>query len=156
MGTCAGMRTSVTGWSQGLVRRWWMWMWRRSRRREKTGSPAGKETPAKRRQLPSKRLKTFSSVSDLTFHIKFLLLKALFNNVFTLKNLSYMSLHAISVFDKCKHEGLKKLQLKSTIKCFKKVKICKWPEIPYTFLPIDCCVRINGLPDCLFSGDIQS
>ena len=27
-------------------------------------------------------------------------LKALFNNVFTLKNLSYMSLHAISVFDK--------------------------------------------------------
>ena len=27
-------------------------------------------------------------------------LKATFNNVFTLKNLSYMSLHAFSVFDK--------------------------------------------------------
>ena len=27
-------------------------------------------------------------------------LKASFNNVFTLKNLRYMSLHAISVFDK--------------------------------------------------------
>ena len=27
-------------------------------------------------------------------------LKALFNNFFTLKNLRYMSLHAISVFDK--------------------------------------------------------
>ena len=29
-----------------------------------------------------------------------IILKASFNNVFTLKNLSYMSLHAISVFDK--------------------------------------------------------
>ena len=27
-------------------------------------------------------------------------LKASFNNVFTLKNLSYMSLHAIRIFDK--------------------------------------------------------
>ena len=48
---------------------------------------------------------------------------------------------------RCKNEALKKLHLKSTIKCFKKAKICKWPEIPYLFLPIDCCVRINGLPD---------
>ena len=32
-----------------------------------------------------------------------------------------MSLNAISVFDKvCKKEALKKLHLKSTIKCFKK------------------------------------
>ena len=70
-----------------------------------------------------------------------------------------MSLHAISVFVsliRCKSEALKKLHLKSTIKCFKKAKICKWPEIPYSFLPIDCCVRINGLPVRLFSGDIQS
>ena len=32
--------------------------------------------------------------------LSFVSLKALFNNVFTLKNLSCMSLHAISVFDK--------------------------------------------------------
>ena len=42
-------------------------------------------------------------------------------------------------------------------KCFKKMKICKWPEITYSFLLIDCCVRINyRQPVCLFSGDIQS
>ena len=29
-------------------------------------------------------------------------------------------------------------------KCFKKAKICKWLEIPYSFLPIDCCVRISA------------
>ena len=76
-------------------------------------------------------------------------LKASFNNVFTLTNLSYMSLHAISIFDKVQKW---KLHLKSTIKCFKRVKICKWPEIPYSFLPLeDCCVRINGPPDRLFS-----
>ena len=62
-------------------------------------------------------------------------LKALFNNVFTLKNLSCMSLHAISVLIRCKNEALKKLHLKSTIKCFKKANICKWPEITYSFLP---------------------
>ena len=61
------------------------------------------------------------------------------------KNLSYMSLHVSLI--RCKNEALKKLQLKSTIKCFKKAKICKWPEIPYSFSPIDCCVRINGQPD---------
>ena len=70
-----------------------------------------------------------------------------------------MSLHAISVYDtliRCKNEALKKLHLKSTIKCLKKVKIDKWPDLSYSFLPIDCCVRINGEPDHLFSGDIQS
>ena len=38
-------------------------------------------------------------------------LKASFNNVFTFKNLSNVSLHAISVFDKdwCKNEALKKI-----------------------------------------------
>ena len=45
---------------------------------------------------------------------------------------------------RCKNEALKKLHLKSTIKCFKEVKIDKWPDLSYSFLPIDCCVRING------------
>ena len=45
----------------------------------------------------------------------------------------------------------KKLHLKSTIKCFKKTKICKWPEIPYSFLLIDCCVRINGQLQTVYS-----
>ena len=70
-----------------------------------------------------------------------------------------MSLHATCVFDKYKNEVLgEKMQLKSTIKCFKEVKIDKWPDISYSFLPIDCCVRINhGKPDYLFStGDTQS
>ena len=70
-----------------------------------------------------------------------------------------MSLHAISVFDKVlkKMKLWQKLHLKSTIhSVLQKAKIGKWPEIPYSFLPIDCCGRINGLPDRLFSGDIQS
>ena len=37
----------------------------------------------------------------------------------------------------------KKLYFKS-IKCFKRVKIDKWPDSPYSFSPIDYCVRING------------
>ena len=41
-----------------------------------------------------------SSALALWHFVKWHPLKALFNNVFTLKNLSYMSLHAISVFDK--------------------------------------------------------
>ena len=43
----------------------------------------------------------------------------------------------------------KNLHLKSTIKCFKEVKIDKWPDLSYPFSPIDCCVRINGKPDGL-------
>ena len=39
---------------------------------------------------------------------------------------------------------------------FKEVKIYKLPDLSYSFLPIDCCVRINGKPDGLFSGDMQS
>ena len=69
-----------------------------------------------------------------------------------------MSLHAISVFHKaCKVDkwSPEKLHLKSTIKCFREVKIDKWPDLSYSFLPIDCCVRINGKLDRLFSG-IQS
>ena len=60
---------------------------------------------------------------------------------------------------RCKNEALKKLYFKSIIKCFKRVKIDKWPEWPrFTILisPIDYCVRINALPARLFSGDIQS
>ena len=46
-------------------------------------------------------------------------LKALFNNVSTLKYLSCMALHAISVFDKVLESGAeKKMYFKSNIKCF--------------------------------------
>ena len=51
-----------------------------------------------------------------------LILKALFNNVFTFKKCPYML--SVSLI-KCKNEALKKLHLKSTIKCFKEVKIDK-------------------------------
>ena len=47
---------------------------------------------------------------------------------------------------RCKHEALKKLYFKSIIKCFKRVKIEKWPDSPYSFPLIDYCVRINGQP----------
>ena len=53
-------------------------------------------------------------------------LKALFNNVFTLKNLSCMSLYMLSVYMiRCTNEDLKTLHLKSTIKGFKEVNIDK-------------------------------
>ena len=49
-----------------------------------------------------------------------------YNNVSTLKkNLSCMALHAISVFAK-----VKKLHFKSTMKCFKEVKIIIPPPPP--------------------------
>ena len=57
---------------------------------------------------------------------------------------------------RCRNEALKKMHLKSTIKCFKEVKIDELPDLSYSFLPINCCVRINGKPYGLFSGDIQS
>ena len=45
---------------------------------------------------------------------------------------------------RCRKEALKKLHLKSTIiKGFKEVKIDKWPDLSSSFLPIDCCIRIN-------------
>ena len=56
-----------------------------------------------------------------------------------------MSLNAISVFDKgvqMKPWGKKK-NLKSIIKWLKEMKM----DLSYSFLPIDCCVRINGEPD---------
>ena len=55
-----------------------------------------------------------------------------------------MSLHAISVFDKVQDWRPEKLHLKSTIKCFKEMEIDKWPDLSYSFLPMDCCVSING------------
>ena len=36
------------------------------------------------------------------------------------------------------------------------MKIDKWHDLPFSFLPEDYCVRINGNPDRLFSGDIHS
>ena len=69
-----------------------------------------------------------------------------------------MSLHAISVSDKVYKWSPEKIHLKSTIKYLKEVKVDKWPDLSYSFLPIDCCVRINSEPDRLFSasGDMQS
>ena len=56
---------------------------------------------------------------------------------------------------RCTNEALKTLYFKSIMKCFKRMNIDKWPDSPYSFPPIDCCVRRNGEPDHLFSGDIQ-
>ena len=69
-----------------------------------------------------------------------------------------MSLHAISVFDKVYKRSPEKLHLKITIKCFKEVKIDKWLDLSYSFLPIDFSVKMNGIkkPEGLFSGDIHT
>ena len=58
--------------------------------------------------------------------------------VFTFKNLGCMSLPVISVVDKMYMytRSPEILPLKSTIKCFKEVKIDKWPDLSYEFLPI--------------------
>ena len=71
-------------------------------------------------------------------------LKELFNTVFTLKIwVAYLCMPVSLI--RCKNEALIKLHLKSTIKCFKEVKVGKWPDLSHSFLPIeDCCVRING------------
>ena len=69
-----------------------------------------------------------------------------------------MSLHALSLMSliRCKNEALKNCTSIAPFKFFKEVKIDKWPDSSYSFLPIDCCVKMNGKPDRLFSGDIQS
>ena len=69
--------------------------------------------------------------------------KALFNNFFTFKK---SELHGPTCYQ-CLWEGVKmkpwkKLYFKSIIKCFKRVKIDKWPDSPYSFFPIDDCVRM--------------
>ena len=76
-------------------------------------------------------------------------LKALFNNIFTFNHLSCMALHAISVFDVSKWSPEK-----IALKCFKEVKIEKWLHLPYSFSPMDCCIRINHKSEGLINGDI--
>ena len=85
-------------------------------------------------------------------------LKALFNNVFTLtKSELHVPTCWVSLIT-YKNEALKKkkLHLKSTIKCFQEVKIDKWPDLSYSFLPIECCVRINDKPVTIYSVVIFS
>ena len=84
------------------------------------------------------------------------LLKPLFNNISTLKN---SELHVPTCYQ-CLWSGVqlkpwKNWTSKSIMKCFKEVKIDKWPDLPLIF-PTDCYVRINHKPDGLFNGDIQS
>ena len=68
-------------------------------------------------------------------------LKVLFNKFFTLKIwAAWPDIPSVSLI-RCKHEAL---DLKCTIVCFKEVKIDKWLDLCYTFLPIYCCVRIDG------------
>ena len=65
-----------------------------------------------------------------------------------------MSLHAISVFDKVSKWSPEKIALQKHHQRSENRQITI--DLSYSFLPIDCCVRINGKPDRLFSGDIQS
>ena len=75
-----------------------------------------------------------------------------FFNVFTLKIwAAWPYMLSVSLI-RCKNEALKNMHLKSTIKCFKEVKIDKWPDLSDSFLPIDCCVRMVSLT-ILFSGN---
>ena len=62
-----------------------------------------------------------------------------------------MALHAIGVFDKVQ----KRSPEKSTSKAqFNSMEIYKWPVLPYSFLPINSCVKMVSLT-IIFSGDIQ-
>ena len=53
---------------------------------------------------------------------------------------------------RCTNETLEKCNSKAPLSASKQVKIDKWLDLSYSFLPIHCCVRINGEPDRLFSG----
>ena len=45
---------------------------------------------------------------------------------------------------RCKKEALKKnCTSNALLSASKREKICKWPDLPYSIPPIDCCVRIN-------------
>ena len=105
------------------------------------------------------------------YHLESLRVKALFNNVSTLKKSELHGLyivfflfivHAISLCDKVYKLGPeeKKLHFNSFIECFNEVKIDKWQVIYHTHPPpppIDCCVLINHIKsDGLLNGDIQS
>ena len=60
------------------------------------------------------------------------LLKALFNNVFTLKIWAAWPYMLSVSLVRCKNEPWKNCtSFKSIIKCFKRVKIDKWPDSPY-------------------------
>ena len=99
-------------------------------------------------------------LADFTTLFLIMTLKALFNDVFTLKKIwaAWPYIPSVSVI-RCKNEALKKIVLqssKASLNASKEVKIDKWPDSPYSFPLIDCCVLwINGRHDSLFSGDIQ-
>ena len=70
-----------------------------------------------------------------------------------------MALHAISVFDKVwkwSPETFVLLNASLHVSVSQEWKIHKWPDLSYSFSPIDCCVRIKGKPDPLLNDDIQS
>ena len=54
---------------------------------------------------------------------------------------------SLSFIIRCQNEALRKqIALRKhllKIKCFKEVKKDNWPDLPYSFSTIDCCVRIN-------------
>ena len=56
----------------------------------------------------------------------------------------------------CKNEALKKIAPQEHHLVLKKSENMQVTRNTILIFPIDCCVRINGLPDRLFSGDIQS
>ena len=85
-------------------------------------------------------------------------LKALFNNAASaLKQIwaAWPYMLPVSMI-RCKNEALKILHFKNIFKCFKEVNIDKWPDLPYPFPLIYCCVRMNHKPDGLLNSDIQS
>ena len=84
-------------------------------------------------------------------------INALFNNVFTLKQ---SELHGPTCSYQClwcKNEVLKKIVTsKASLSASKEWKYTTDQIHHLLFSPIDYCVGINGEPDRLFSGDIQS
>ena len=85
----------------------------------------------------------------------FFILKALFNNVSTLKIwAAWPYMLSVSLI-RCKNEALKNLKKKN---CTSKALLStpkEWNKQVTRFFilifPVDCCVRIKGKPDCLFS-----
>ena len=74
------------------------------------------------RVLPAPKIQYGGKVRN---RVVFIRLKASFNNVFTLKIRATCPYMLSMSLIRCKNEALKKLHLKSTIKCFKNVKIGK-------------------------------
>ena len=46
---------------------------------------------------------------------------------------------------RCNNEALKNCTSKAPFRCFKEVKIDKLPDLSYSFLSTDCCVRMVNL-----------